>query len=194
VHTGRPDDDVIIGGERKDSINATNVETPTDVEAKAEPILDQTQASAEDINGTQQYLAPVVIAMQALAVDGKQAHWHIRGDNFIAVHELLDTLVQHARDYADLAAERTVAIGLPVDARLSTIAAKNPLPAMKDGFQNDRPMIEQVVAQLDAAIAVVRRAVEGLDDIDLSSQDVAIGIERGLVEDRWFLAAHLATD
>jgi starvation-inducible DNA-binding protein len=188
----------MIGGERKDGINATNVETPTDVEAKAkakaEPILDQTQASAEDINGTQQYLAPVVIAMQALAVDGKQAHWHIRGENFIAVHELLDTLVQHARDYADLAAERTVAIGLPVDARLSTIAAKNPLPAMKDGFQNDRPMIEQVVAQLDAAIAVVRRAVEGLDDIDLSSQDVAIGIERGLVEDRWFLAAHLATD
>ena len=65
---------------------------------------------------------------------------------------------------------------------------------MKDGFQNYGPMIEQVVAQLDAAIAVVRAAVEGLDDIDLSSQDVVIGIERGLVEDRWFLAAHLATD
>ncbi|MBW4042108.1 MAG: DNA starvation/stationary phase protection protein [Acidobacteria bacterium] len=132
--------------------------------------------------------------MQALAVDGKQAHWHIRGENFIAVHELLDKLVDHAREYADLAAERTVALGLPVDARLATIAAKNPLPALKDGFQNYGPMIQQVVAQLDAAIAVVRRAVEGLDDIDLSSQDVVIGIERGLVEDRWFLAAHLATD
>ncbi len=172
----------------------TNVDTPTNVEAKAEPILDQTQASADDVNGTQQYLAPVVLAMQALAVDGKQAHWHIRGENFIAVHELLDKLVDHAREYADLAAERTVALGLPVDARLATIAAKNPLPALKDGFQNYGPMIQQVVAQLDAAIAVVRRAVEGLDDIDLSSQDVVIGIERGLVEDRWFLAAHLATD
>ena len=172
----------------------TNVETPTNVEAKAEPVLDQTQASAEDINGTQQFLAPVVIAMQALAIDGKQAHWHIRGENFIAVHELLDKVVKHASKYADLAAERTVALGLPVDARLSTIAARNPLPEMKDGFQNYGPMIEQVVAQIDAAIAVVRDAVEGLDDIDLNSQDVAIEIERGLVEDRWFLAAHLATD
>lgn len=172
----------------------TNLETPTNVEAKAEPTLDQTQASADDINGTQQFLAPVVLAMQALAIDGKQAHWHVRGENFIAVHELLDKLVDHARAYADLAAERTVALGLPIDARLQTLAAKNPLPQMKDGFQNYGPMIQQVVAQLDAAIAVVRRAVEGLDDIDLNSQDVAIEIERGLVEDRWFLAAHLATD
>ena len=71
----------------------TNVESPTNVEAKAEPVLDQTQASGEDINGTQQFLAPVVIAMQALAIDGKQAHWHVRGENFIAVHELLDKVV-----------------------------------------------------------------------------------------------------
>ena len=106
----------------------TNVESPTNVEAKAEPILDQTQASAEDVNGTQQYLAPVVIAMQALAIDGKQAHWHIRGENFIAVHELLDKLVDHAREYADLAAERTVALGLPIDARLSTSRRRTRCP------------------------------------------------------------------
>ena len=65
---------------------------------------------------------------------------------------------------------------------------------MKDGFQNYGPIVEQVVSQIDAAIATTRKAVEGLDDIDLSSQDVAIEIERGLVEDRWFLSAHLATD
>ncbi|WP_407641668.1 Dps family protein [Amnibacterium setariae] len=172
----------------------TNVESPTNVEAKAEPVLDQTQASAEDVNGTAQFLAPVVIAMQALALNGKQAHWHVRGENFIAVHKLLDKVVDHAREYADLAAERTVALGLPIDARVETIAAKNPLPPMKDGFQNYGQIIEQVVADIDAAVKVVRDAVEGLDDIDLSSQDVAIEIERGLVEDRWFLSAHLATD
>ena len=32
-----------------------------------------------------------------------------------------------------------------------------------------------------------------LDDIDLSSQDVAIEIERGLTKDRWFLQAHIAS-
>jgi starvation-inducible DNA-binding protein len=172
----------------------TNVETPTNVEAKAEPVIDQTQASAEDINGTQQYLAPIVWDLQALAIAGKQAHWHVRGENFIAVHELLDTVVDHAREYADLAAERTVALGLPIDARMETIAAKNTLPQQKDGFQNYGPTIQQVVAQIDAAVATVRKAIEGLEEIDPASQDVATEIERGLVKDRWFLSAHLATD
>ncbi len=166
----------------------------TNVQNRPEPVIDQTQASAEDVNGTQQYLAPIVWDLQSLVLDGKMAHWHIRGDNFIAVHELLDKVVKHAQKYADEAAERTVALGLPIDARITTIAAKKTLPEMKDGFQNYGPMIQQVVTQMDAAIATVRKAVEGLDDIDLSSQDVAIGIERGLVEDRWFLAAHLAVD
>ncbi len=164
------------------------------IETRPEPIIDQTQASVAEINGTQQYLAPIVWDLQALVIDGKQAHWHIRGENFIAVHELLDKVVKHAQKYADLAAERTVALGLPIDARIQTVAAKSSLPQMKDGFQNYGPMIQQVVASLDAAVATVRKAVEGLDDIDQSSQDVAIEIERGLVEDRWFLAAHLATD
>ena len=50
-----------------------------------------------------QFLTPVVLGMQALAVNGKQAHWNVRGANFIAIHELLDTLVDHAQDGADLA-------------------------------------------------------------------------------------------
>src|SRR6478609_8464214 len=74
--------------------------------------------------GTAQFLTPVAIGLQALAVNGKQAHWNVRGANFIAIHELLDTLVTHAQDGADLAAERIVALGLPVDARVSTVAAK----------------------------------------------------------------------
>jgi starvation-inducible DNA-binding protein len=172
----------------------TNVETPTTLEARPEPIIDQTQASAEDVNGTQQYLAPIVWDLQALAISGKQAHWHVRGQNFIAVHELLDVVVDHAREYADLAAERTVALGLPIDARLQTIAAKSTLPAQKEGFQNYGPTIQQVVADIDAAVATVRQAIEGLEEIDPASQDVATEIERGLVKDRWFLSAHLATD
>jgi starvation-inducible DNA-binding protein len=166
----------------------------TNVEAKAEPVIDQTQAGAAEISGVAQYLSPVVTDLQALVIDGKQAHWHVRGENFIAVHELLDTVVQHAQAFADLAAERTVALGLPIDARLSTIAAKNTLPEMKAGFQNYGPMIQQVVAQIDAALVTVRKAVEGLEEIDPNSQDVATEIERGLVTDRWFLSAHLATD
>lgn len=152
----------------------------------------QRSMDMDTVNKVAQFLSPIVLNCQALVIDGKQAHWHVRGVNFIAVHELLDTVVQHAQAFADQAAERVVALGLPVDARLATVAEKNTLPQMPDGFHNYDVMISHVVSQIDATLKTVREAIEGLDDSDLSSQDVAISIERGLVEDRWFLAAHLA--
>jgi len=152
----------------------------------------QSSMDMDTVNKVAQFLSPIVINCQALVIDGKQAHWHVRGVNFIAVHKLLDKVVQHAQAFADLAAERVVALGLPVDARLVTVAEKHTLPEMPDGFHNYDVMISQVVGQIDATLKTVRKAIEGLDDSDLSSQDVCIEIERGLVEDRWFLAAHLA--
>src|SRR5690606_27986413 len=130
---------------------------------------------------------------QALAVDGKQAHWHVRGDNFIGVHELLDDVVAHAQEFADLAAERVVALGLPIDARIQTVAAKTTTPKMDAGFQQSSDTIAAVIASIDAALVTVRTAIEELDEIDLTSQDVAIEIARGLEKDRWFLFAHIAS-
>ena len=134
-----------------------------------------------------------MIDLEALVVNGKQAHWHVRGGSFIGVHELLDSVVEHAQEYADTAAERVVALGLPVDARLGTVAPKNSLPTLSDGFQQYQQTVAEVVAQIDAALVTVRAAVKGLDDVDLSSQDVAIEIERGLTKDRWLLQAHIAS-
>jgi len=142
--------------------------------------------------GVAQFLAPVVIDMEALVVNGKQAHWNVRGADFIAIHELLDQLVVHAQSFADDSAERIVALGLPVDSRLASVAAKTTLPELSDGFQDWKDTVAQVVSLIDAALVTVRVAVEGLDEVDLNSQDIVIGIERGLVKDRWLLQSHLA--
>jgi starvation-inducible DNA-binding protein len=150
-------------------------------------------ASPEVAAGAAQFLSPVVIDLEALVVNGKQAHWHVRGGSFIGIHELLDAVVAHAQEYADTAAERIVALGLPVDSRLATVAQKTTLPALSDGFQSWQTTVAEVVAQIDAALVVVRAAVTGLDDVDLCSQDVAIEIERGLTKDRWLLQAHIAS-
>lgn len=148
--------------------------------------------TSEVAAGAAQLLTPVVIDLEALVVDGKQAHWHVRGANFTGVHELLDTIVEHAQEFADTAAERVVALGLPLDARIGTVAAKHTLPALSEGFTSSADLIPQVIAQIDAALVTTRAAIKGLDEVDLSSQDVAIEIERGLVKDRWFLQAHIA--
>lgn len=139
-----------------------------------------------------QFLSPVVIDLEALVVNGKQAHWHVRGANFIGVHELLDEVVEHAQEWADTAAERVIALGLPVDARLATVAEKTTLPALAPGFSRSENTVAQTVAMIDAALATVRAAVKGLGELDPNTQDVAVEIERGLTKDRWLLQAHIA--
>ena len=152
----------------------------------------QTTASDPDVaSAAAQFLSPVVLGLQALTINGKQAHWHVRGANFVGVHELFDAVVSNAGAFADDAAERIVALGLPIDARLSAVAAKNDttVPA---GFAKSDALIRNIIADIDAILVDVKAAIEGLDEIDLTSQDVAIEIMRGLEKDRWFLVAHIA--
>ncbi|MGK9147297.1 DNA starvation/stationary phase protection protein [Plantibacter flavus] len=154
--------------------------------------IPQAVANPDVAAGTAQFLSPVVVDLTAIVVNGKQAHWHVRGANFIGVHELLDDIVAHAQEWADLAAERIVALGLPVDARLSTVAAKTTTPELSEGFQQSDRTIAEVIALIDAASASVKTAVDELDELDQTSQDIAIEIARGLDKDRWFLFAHLS--
>jgi starvation-inducible DNA-binding protein len=158
-------------------------------ETKAVP---QTSADPDVTSGVAQFLGPVVTDLTALYVDGKQAHWHVRGANFQAIHELLDEVVEHARDYADTAAERVVALGLPIDARIQTVGSKATTPQLTAGFQQSDTVIAEVIASIDATLASVRTAVTELAELDPVSQDVVIEIARGLEKDRWFLFAHLA--
>jgi starvation-inducible DNA-binding protein len=154
--------------------------------------VSSTSVSPDVAAGVAQFLSPVVIDLTALVVNGKQAHWHVRGANFVGVHELLDTIVEHAQDWADSAAERIVALGLPVDARLATVAAKTTTGELTAGFQQSSTTIAEFVAQIDAALTSIKTAVDELDSIDLTSQDIAIEIARGLEKDRWFLVAHVS--
>lgn len=154
--------------------------------------VSMTATGPEASAGTAQFLTPVVLGLQALAVNGKQAHWNVRGSNFIAIHELLDGVVDHAQEFADLAAERIVALGLPIDARVSTVAEKTPPTAVPAGFTPWRQIVAAVVGDMDAVLVDVQTAIDELDELDLTSQDVAISIKAGLEKDRWFLAAHLA--
>lgn len=155
----------------------------------------QVPAAQGDMNrpsAVAQYLTPAVYDLIALGVNAKQAHWHIRGRNFIGVHEFLDQVVAHAQDAADTAAERIVALGLPLDARLHNVAARTTTPKMSPGFQQSNTTITEVVAQIDATLETLYRAVKGLDDVDLVSQDIVIAIAQQLDKDRWFLHSHIA--
>src|SRR5437899_4329851 len=41
----------------------------------------------------------------------KQAHWNVKGPNFIGLHELFDKINEEVEDYVDELAERAVQLG-----------------------------------------------------------------------------------
>src|SRR5690242_11065804 len=46
-----------------------------------------------------------------LQTQTKQAHWNVKGPNFIALHELFDKINEEVEDYVDDIAERAVQLG-----------------------------------------------------------------------------------
>jgi starvation-inducible DNA-binding protein len=74
----------------------------------------------------------------------------------------------------------------------ATVAAKAAATQVPAGFTQWEDMIRGVIADMDAVLIDVKAAIDGLDEVDLASQDVAITIRESLDKDRWFLFAHLA--
>ena len=59
----------------------------------------------------------------------KQAHWNVKGPQFIALHELFDRLAEELQAYVDLIAERATALGgkalEPCECRLRIRGCRN---------------------------------------------------------------------
>lgn len=153
--------------------------------------IQMTLEDTTDAMVASQLLAPMVLGLQALAVNGKQAHWNVRGENFVAIHQLFDTIVANAQTSADQVAERIVALGLPVDARVDMVAAKTST-RVDAGFSQWDDSVRALIADIDVVIGDTRAAIDGLDGVDLPSQDVAIAVSQTLEKDRWLLFAHVA--
>src|ERR1700689_2913668 len=58
----------------------------------------------------------------------KQAHWNVKGENFIGLHELFDKINEEVEDYVDDIAERAVQLGGIVEATSRVVARHTTLP------------------------------------------------------------------
>ncbi|MGZ3174025.1 MAG: DNA starvation/stationary phase protection protein Dps, partial [Croceibacterium sp.] len=57
----------------------------------------------------------------------KQAHWNVKGVNFIALHELFDDINESVEEYVDLLAERVVQLGGVAEGTLRLAATRSTL-------------------------------------------------------------------
>src|ERR1700742_4551120 len=57
----------------------------------------------------------------------KQAHWNVKGKDFIQLHELFDSVHTIVENFVDTIAERITALGGVADGRVQTTAKKSNL-------------------------------------------------------------------
>src|SRR5271166_1017146 len=57
----------------------------------------------------------------------KQAHWNVKGPNFIGLHELFDKIAEEVEDYVDMIAERIVQLGGIAQGTVRAAAAQSRL-------------------------------------------------------------------
>src|ERR1700731_5111832 len=63
-----------------------------------------------------------------LQTQTKQAHWNVKGPNFIALHELFDKINDEVEEYVDEIAERAVQLGGIAEGTARMVAKRSSLP------------------------------------------------------------------
>ena len=148
----------------------------------------------DDLKGRKQEIIANLNAALATNVDlslvAKQAHWNVRGPNFMAVHELFDTISQEARQYSDELAERAVALGGLAQGTAQQLVANTILPEMSSTETRWEALVRCVHDRMLAASDQAREFAKDLDD-DLGTQDIYTEIIRGYDKWSWMLEAHL---
>lgn len=125
-----------------------------------------------------------------LALVLKHAHWNVTGQNFIAVHEMLDPQIEVVRAAVDAIAERIATLGGHPDGRSEGIL--NGKKAQT--YKLDRASaIDHINALNDLYTVVITRMREGiasLSDLDQASSDLLAGQVGDLELFQWFLRSH----
>lgn len=128
--------------------------------------------------------------MTSLATAYKQAHWNLQGPGFTQLHELFDRFADQTREYADLVAERAVALHGTTHGTIEGAVKETTLPAFPLEEHRQDALLKALVERALASIAEIREGIGGSED-DLPTQDIYIEVARGLEKQEWMLRSHL---
>ncbi|MBC7809227.1 MAG: DNA starvation/stationary phase protection protein Dps [Akkermansiaceae bacterium] len=131
----------------------------------------------------------------ALQTQVKQAHWNVKGPNFIALHRLFDEVSDAILEYIDLIAERVVQLGGVAEGTAKVAVQRAQLTPYPLDISTGRDHC----TALSAVLAIFARAVR--QDIDTAgtagdqgTADLFTQVSRGTDQWLWFVEAHLQAD
>ncbi len=139
------------------------------------------------------HLQQLLVDLNDLALQGKQAHWNIVGPNFRDLHLQLDEIIDAARAFGDDVAERMRAVYAVPDGTSARIAAQSSLPAFPLGEILTGDAIDAIVASVYAVAATARRIHDDIDAADPTTADLLHTILERLEQLAWLTDAERRT-
>src|SRR6267154_2758781 len=108
-----------------------------------------------------------------LQTQTKQAHWNVKGPNFIALHELFDKINEEVEDYVDDLAERAVQLGGVAEGTARMAVKRSSLGEYPPGAVDGRSHVEALSSALAAFGKSVRHAIDAANEVgDLDTADL----------------------
>jgi starvation-inducible DNA-binding protein len=130
-----------------------------------------------------------------LQLQAKQAHWNVKGPNFIALHELFDRIAGEIGGQVDDMAERITALGGVAEGTVQAVTGRSKLDAYPLEITDGRAHVDALAAAIARFAKAVRKAIDDSGKAgDADTSDLFTGISRSADKNLWLLEAHLQAD
>jgi len=126
-----------------------------------------------------------------LKSQAKQAHWNVKGANFIALHELFDQVATEMDTHVDDVAERITTLGGTAMGTVRLAAQNSSLSEYPHEISDGTAHVDALSTALADFGKKVRADIDTTDEMgDKDTADLLTGISRGVDKLLWFVEAH----
>jgi starvation-inducible DNA-binding protein len=130
-----------------------------------------------------------------LGMQAKQAHWNVKGPNFISLHELFDKVADEIGEFTDEMAERLVALGGVAQGTVQAVNSRSRLKKYPLDITSGPAHVAALADALATFAQSVRAAIDEAGKLgDAGTSDLFTGISTATDKLLWMVESHADTE